>query len=48
LSLKKVEQKNEEKIVVQDDIKFLARIQVTNARHINFKQLISAHFTNQK
>lgn len=40
--------KTEKKIVVQDDLKFLAGLQKSNSRHLNLKLLLNNHYTNKK
>ncbi len=48
LSNNKTEKSEEKKLIVQDDLKFLARLQKTNDRHINFKLLLNNYYTTKK
>ncbi len=38
----------EEKIVVQNDLKLLAGLQKSNARHLDLKQLLNNYYSNKK
>lgn len=38
----------EKKLIVQDDLKFLARLQKSNARHMNLKQLLNNYYITKK
>ena len=47
LSHKKAEKNDEKKLVVQEELKFLAGLQKSNSRHLNLKQVLNNYYTKK-